>query len=437
MKKLLLWLLLFTFVFTPEVKAVQDSITISIDELFSLADSRSKSVKAYEIAAAQAEEEIRVAKNMRLPEIDLSLSASYLGNIWLADRNFKNGRNEDMPHLGNNFAIEASQVIYAGGVIQNSIEASKLKHQLSLQDAERNRIDVRFLAAGYYLELARLANEAEVYKKNIEQTEKVVKEITARKNEGLALKNDITRYELMLQSLQLALTQTQNRSAVVNNKLTTLVDLPYTTVIIPDARILEVMPQVAGEEYWQESANASSPILKMAETGVKLSEKNEKVVRSEMIPSIALFAADKLDGPITIEVPPIDKNLNYWYVGIGIKYNLSSAYKTNKKRSIASLATTKARWEEEIAKDNLESAIKEAYIEFEEAFTIYATQVKSLQLATENYSVINERYSNGLVLITEMLDASNQKLDAELEVANAKINILFKYYKLGKIAGSL
>ena len=124
-------------------------------------------------------------------------------------------------------------------------------------------------------------------------------------------------------------------------------------------------------------------------------------------------------------------------MGIGIKYNLSSAYKTNKKRSIASLATTKARWEEEIAKDNLESAIKEAYIEFEEAFTIYATQVKSLQLATENYSVINERYSNGLVLITEMLDASNQKLDAELEVANAKINILFKYYKLGKIAGSL
>ncbi len=437
MKKLLLWLLLFTFVFTPEVKAVQDSITISIDELFSLADSRSKSVKAYEIAAAQAEEEIRVAKNMRLPEIDLSLSASYLGNIWLADRNFKNGRIEDMPHLGNNFAIEASQVIYTGGAIQNSIEASKLKHQLSLQDAERNRIDVRFLAAGYYLELARLANEAEVYKKNIEQTEKVVKEITARKNEGLALKNDITRYELMLQSLQLALTQTQNRSAVVNNKLTTLVDLPYTTVIIPDARILEVMPQVAGEEFWQESANASSPILKMAETGVKLSEKNEKVVRSEMIPSIALFAADKLDGPITIEVPPIDKNLNYWYVGIGIKYNLSSAYKTNKKRSIASLATTKARWEEEIAKDNLESAIKEAYIEFEEAFTIYATQVKSLQLATENYSVINERYSNGLVLITEMLDASNQKLDAELEVANAKINILFKYYKLGKIAGSL
>lgn len=437
MKKLLLWLLIFTFVLIPEVKALQDSITISIDELFSLADTQSKSVKAYEIAAEQAKDEIRVAKNMRLPEINLSLSASYLGNIWLADRNFNNGRNEDMPHFGNNFAIEASQVIYAGGAIQNSIEASKLKYQLSLQDAERNRIDVRFLAAGYYLELARLANEAEVYRKNIEQTEKVVKEITTRKNEGLALKNDITRYELMLQSFQLALTQIQNRSTVVNNKLVTLVDLPDNTTIIPDSRILEVMPQIAGEEYWQENANVSSPILKMAQTGVELSEKNEKVVRSEMIPSIALFAADKFDGPVIIEVPPIDKNLNYWYVGIGIKYSLSSAFKTNKKRSIASLATSKARWEEEIEKDNLESAIKEAYIEFEEAFTIYATQVKSLQLATENYSVINERYSNGLVLITEMLDASNQKLNAELEVANAKINILFKYYKLGKIAGSL
>ena len=416
------FIILLTIVFRLEAG---DSISISMERLFELADSRSKSIKAYEAVAKQTEEEIKVAKSARMPDIGISLSASYLGNVWLADRNFKNGQNEYMPHFGNNFAIEASQVIYAGGAIQSGVAASKLRHDIALQDAERNRQDVRFLAAGFYLELARLNNEVIVYRKNIEQTKQVLEDITARQKEGLALKNDITRYELMLKSLELALTQTLNRVAIINDKLITLVDLPDGSIIVTDSAILELMPKVDGEEYWQECADNSSPILKMAKSGVELSEKNEKIVRSEMIPSLALFAADKLDGPITIEVPPIDKNLNYWYVGIGLKYNLSSAYKSNKKRNVARVATTRARWEEEIAKDNLESAIKEAYIEFEEAFTIYATQVKSLELATENYRVINERYSNGLVLITEMLDASNQKLDAELDVSNAKINILF------------
>ena len=37
--------------------------------------------------------------------------------------------------------------------------------------------------------------------------------------------------------------------------------------------------------------------------------------------SIAIVAADHLDGPVSIEVPVLDNNFNYWYIGIGIRYN--------------------------------------------------------------------------------------------------------------------
>ncbi len=81
--------------------------------------------------------------------------------------------------------------------------------------------------------------------------------------------------------------------------------------------------------------------------------------------------------------------------------------------------------------------VKEAYIRFREAFTVYDTQEKSLELAEQNYKVINNRYLNDLALITDMLDASNFKLSAELQVVNARINILFNYYKLKKASGNL
>ena len=87
--------------------------------------------------------------------------------------------------------------------------------------------------------------------------------------------------------------------------------------------------------------------------------------------------------------------------------------------------------------ENIQTEVKAAYVRFAESFTIYDTQIKSLELATQNYDVINNRYLNELALITDMLDASNSKLTAELQLANAEINILFNYYKLKKATGNL
>ena len=53
-----------------------------------------------------------------------------------------------MPHFGNNFAIEASQVIYAGGAITSRIAIAKLQQQLAELDKEKNRQDIRFLLVG-------------------------------------------------------------------------------------------------------------------------------------------------------------------------------------------------------------------------------------------------------------------------------------------------
>ena len=81
--------------------------------------------------------------------------------------------------------------------------------------------------------------------------------------------------------------------------------------------------------------------------------------------------------------------------------------------------------------------VQAAYINYKDALTLLETKEKSVELATQNYEVVNYRYSNNLVLITELLDASAQKLDAELQAVNARINILYNYYKLHYISGTL
>ena len=57
-------------------------------------------------------------------------------------------------------------------------------------------------------------------------------------------------------------------------------------------------------------------------------------------------------------------------------------------------------------------------------------QRKQVELATQHYDVTQNRYNNGLALLTDMLDASNMKLSADMHLVNAQINLIYNYYKL-------
>lgn len=411
--------------------------TMSIEEMFSLADQNSKSLRPCATGISEAHEGVRVAKNARLPEIEASLSFSYLGDALLTDRNFSNGSNASMPHYGNNFAIEATQVVYAGGAITNSIAIARLQEEMARLNLDTSRDKVRFLLIGYYLDLFKQQNMLQVYEKNIEQTKQVIGELHAKEAEGVVLKNDITRYELLLANLELTRTQIENTISILNNNLTTSLGLPENVSIQPDTTILSKALPVEAKENWTTAAYANSPVLKQMSLAVQMSRHQQKITRSERIPKVALFAGNKLDGPITIEVPPINKNLNYWYVGVGLKYNFSSLFKADKAVVRDKFAIRRSTEQYEDAKEQTELAINAGQVKYLETYVELNTQRKSVELANLNYAVIRDRYKNDMVLITDMLDASNSKLAAEVQLVNAQINIVFNYYKLLYISGTI
>lgn len=352
---------------------------LGIDEMFRLADENSSSIKSYSTGKDAAAMALKSAKAQRLPDINASLSASYLGDGNLWDRDFSNGQTISMPHFGNNFALQASMTVYAGGAINSGIALAELGEQMATLDWQKNRQDIRFILTGYYLNLFKLNNQAKVLEKNIELTKLVIKNMVARRKHGSALKNDITRYELQLE----------------NQKL-------------------------------QQSG-----------LNVEMSRQKEKLERSELLPKIAIIAEEHLDGPITIEVPVLDNNFNYWFVGVGVKYNISSLFKSNKKVKQARLQTRRAMEEQTLAHEQVENAVQAAYTDYLTSFTELQTQTKKTELANQNYKVTDNRYRNDLALLTDMLDASNTKLDAELGLVNARIDVIYNYYKMKYLTHTL
>ena len=411
--------------------------TLTIDQLFKSIEDNNAALRAQKSGVESADLGIESAKSKRLPDVDASLSVSYIGNVLLTDRDFTDVHGLHSPHFGNNFSLQAQQVVYAGGAINAGIRLAELGKRQAETGVRLTRQQVRFVALGQYLDLYKVDNQIQVYEKNIELTRQLITDIKAKQSQGMALKNDITRYELQMESLKLGLTTLRNNRSILNHQLCNTLGMGQDVRITPDTTVIGKVYARNDEQYWQNQGAMNSPLLEQSANAIHIAEQKEKIAKSDMLPKVAFVAADNFDGPITFELPPINKNLNVWYVGVGVKYNISSLFKSNKRVRQSAVETRQAREEHAVQAEQLNNNVQAAYVQYQQTFVELATQQKSVELARQNYDVMNARYLCQLALVTDMVDASNLRLNAELKEVDARINIVYAYYRTKYVAGDI
>jgi len=418
------------------VKAQQEQ-RMTVNELFELVESNSKTLQSQKISVEFAQKGIEVARTARLPEVNASTSLSLNGDVLVTDRDFTHWEGYGAPRWGNSLAVEAQQVVYAGGAIDAGIRLAELQAEQTAVGVSQSREQQRFLALGQYMDIFKLRNREQVFVQNIELTQRLIADIQAKYDQGMALKNDVTRYELQLETLRLQLKKLQDQRAILNHQLVNQLGLPKGTVIVPDEGIISQVYSNDGEAMWQDKALAESPMMRQVALSRQMAEQELRIARSDKLPKIALVAADNFSGPFTYDIPPLNKNINYWYLGVGVKYSLSSLFKSGKKIEQAMVRTRQAEQAREVVTEQLNNQVQQAYTYYQQAYVELETQRKSVELARQNYQVINDRYLSQLALVTDMIDASNVKLNAELNEVDARVGIAWAFYRLKYVAGAL
>lgn len=415
----------------------QQSLSLTIDDMFGLIDQNNSDVKVARRNIEVSKQGEEVAKTARLPEVSASLSLNYLGDATILDRDFGNAQGASMPHFGNTLKVTAYQPIYAGGAINGAIDMAKLQTVMSELGFDNTVASVRIKAVECYLNLLKYSNMREVYRENIALTQKLIDNMNARKEQGVALKNDITRYELRLSTLRYDSTVIENNIHVLNNDLVSYLGLEEGKCIIPDKSEVTITTPIDGVAYWQNIAASQSLALKQIDAEHNIALQSDKLLKTERLPKVGLIAGNTFEGPITVEVPPINRNLNYWWVGVNVSYNFSVFYKNNKKEKKSKLELNHIEAKRDATSDAVERSIDQIYTLYVQAHEQLATQRKNVELATENYRIVDRRFNNQLALLTDMLDASTSKLDAEVRLVNAQINTVYLYYQLKFISGTL
>jgi len=410
---------------------------LTLEEMYRLADGNNRQLALLSAGIDAAEKAAEVVETARLPKLTASASVSYLGDAQILSRDFGSSTTAAVPHFGNSFALEASQVLFAGGSVSGGIEKARLETQVARLNREKDRQSIRFLLASLYLDLWKLGNQRAVYVRSLEQEEVLLAQMLARLQAGAALRSDVLRHELLVQDMKLALIRLDDSRRILSNQLGTMLGLAADDVVEPDTTLLASVVRNPSSEELLGKAQSDLPELRLAEANVQVARKEVEIARSAWLPTVAAFAGDELNGPITFEVPTIDRNLNVWFVGVGLKYDIASLYTAGRTTGLARRKEAVAARARELAQEQATLAVRNGLIRHRQSFDELAVLEKGCEVARENYAVVDERYKNGVVLITEMMDASNARLDAELKLVNARINTVFQSVNLQRLTGAL
>lgn len=383
-----------------------------------------------------AKQNTNVAKLQKLPSITASTSQFYLGDAVAIDKDFSNSTNVPMPHYGSSYAVQATQLIFKGGLVNKSIEMAGLREQLSELDLEKNKQDVKFLVISNYLDVYKIQNQEEVFQNNKKLAQERLKNIQKFYQQGMVTRNEVIRGELAIKNLDQGILTLSNNKKILNYNLNIALGLPSETEIVPTEN-LENKESGIGMDYYMNLAHDSNPLLKSAQKNIAVADKNIEIIKTDNAPTVAGFGGYTLQRPITTRNPVLDMYSGGWQTGVSLSYNIDALYKTKEKVKLGELQKNQANEAMTLVQQNVDMGVNAAYTKYQEAIQQADILNDAKRLAEENYKITEAKYLNQLAVQAEMIDAQNQKLQSELDYANAEINVLYQYYNLLKSTGTL
>ncbi|MCS3797481.1 TolC family protein [Niastella sp. OAS944] len=431
-------LLLLFFIGCSLITVAQESKTVTLQEAIDLSLKNSKQLKASKAKIDEAVAATREAKDNRLPEA--SVNASYMRvnkphiNIKTAS---SSGSDSSAISPGNINQVmfgmaNVSLPLYAGLKIRYGIESARFIEKAVQMDAENDRQEVILNTVEAYINLYKAGLAVKLVEENLQQSRQRDTDFVNMERNGTLARNELLRAQQETSNLELTLLDAQNSNqlAVVNMNL--LLGLPEKTQLKTDSASITQDAQLKTIEEYENLALENRQDLKALDYRKKAAETSVKIAKGDYYPSIALTG-----GYVAANIPKFFTVTNALNAGVGVKYNLSPLWKTEAKVQQAKAREQQLAANAALLDDAIRLSINKAYQNYMLATKKIEVLNKAVEQTTENYRISKNKYANSLLTLTDLLDADVAQLQARLNVAFAKADLVMAYQSLLQKAGLL
>ena len=412
-----------------------DSLFLSVEQLFARGMEQNLHLAADRLAERTAADRRLAARTGRLPEITVGLNGGYVGQPILFQRGLSDPTRPETPDWSQNYVLNLNQPLYHGGRIRSAIRQADIAYDIAVLQTAADQGEVKLALLRQYLDLFSLYKQHLVLTRNINESERRLKDIRKMKEEGVITNNDVLRSEMQLTDNRLSLLETENSIRLTSQQLDILLGLDEDLLLCPDTSLLEKTFSLDSLDSYVDRAYAADPSMRLLARQTDLARNNISMVRARQMPQLSLYAANTLARPVSRTLA--DMYNNAWNVGLTLSYPLSALYSNRHSMSEARRQVQVRLNAEEQHRQRLRTDVRSAYLRHREAIARVEALKLSVKQAEENYRIMRNRYLNQLAILTDLLDADNLRLDAELQLTTARTQVVYTYCQLLKATGRL
>jgi outer membrane protein len=409
---------------------------LTLNEAIDLSLKNSKQLKLNQTKIISATNAVKDADARQLPEA--SVSGSYLRvnkpNVDLKSDNSGGGSSTSFDVSQVTYGMATVSVpLFSGFKIQAGKESARYLAVAAKLDADRDREEVIQNTVAAYSNLYKATVAVNLVKENLKQQQQRTTDFSNMEKNGLMARNDLLKAQLQQSNVEVALTQAESDLKVARINMNIMLGLPENNVYDVDTTFLaQAGPDGKSVAEWEQLALQRRKDAASLKAHEKAAAAGIKSAKGDYYPSLSLTG-----GYVAAYIPNFLTVTNAVNVGVGLKYNLSSLWKTGSKVDDAKNELHAVQINEEMLTDNIHLQINQAYENYVVSRKKIEMYEKAIEQADENYRITKNKHDNSLATTTDLLEADVANLQAKLNYTSAKADAVVSYNKLLETAGVL
>ena len=343
-------------------------------------------------------------------------------------------------------AVMLTQPIYMGGKIRAYNKITEYAEQAAGTMYDKTLQDIIVEVDDAYWNLVALHSKkklAESYKALVDKLESDVEQLV---KEGMATKSDLLSVKVKVNEAGVTLIQVNNGIELSRMNLCRICGLDMNQPIeVEDdidhkAQSAEAIgnaglaDQTADNLVQQAESNRKE--LQALNLKNKIYDKKIKLARAEYLPKLALMGGYMASNPSVFN--SFEHRLKgMWNVGVTLNVPILTWGDRSYKVKAAKAEACMHRYETEEVKEKIELQVNQCLQKLQESLERYQTTLRSVDEAEENLRYANLGMKEGVVTLSNVMEAQTAWLKAKSEWVNAQVDVRLANLYLKKAIGSI
>jgi outer membrane protein TolC len=400
----------------------------------------SASLRALDADVRAAQANVRVAQADRRPGVEVMGAYSRLSDVPELALTLPDGsRRVIFPSVQNWWSGElaARYPLYAGGRLSALESAVREEAEAAYDDRSVGEIDLDLEVTGAYWSLVTAREAERVLAEALSAYEAHLVDAHNREKFGLAARNEVLAVQVERDRAELNRIRAGNSADLAVADLVRLLDLPPGQRIEPiDTLDSTTAPRLDVEQLVRQALDAR-PERSALESRIAAASSRVNVERAARLPHVNLSGGWVYANPNTRVLPLSESWNDSWFVGIDVAFQV---FDGGRARAAEARADARADGLQQRLEDldrRIRLDVTSRVLEVRNAVAAVPVTERGVDAARENLRVARERYREGVIPSSELLDAEIALQRAGLDRAETLAHLRLALAGLRRAVGGL